>query len=196
MYLLTSHSDPIVGAQYRWSARFAPFAPRFWGLIQGKRHRDLMTLNIYSTSGWLSLSAWWFATASGPAALANMISALAIFNSPNYSPKSWHIAMIMWPFILIPLVSNIYFRKVLNFFELIGAIIHVVFFLITIVTLTSLARRSTTDFVFKTLVTGVSGWTNPGVSFGIGLLTVVFPLAGTMGVQFDFNEKVLTLYRW
>jgi hypothetical protein len=28
-------SDPLVGAQYRWSANFAPFAPRFWGLIQG-----------------------------------------------------------------------------------------------------------------------------------------------------------------
>ena len=27
--------DPIVGAQYRWSANFAPAAPRFWGLIQG-----------------------------------------------------------------------------------------------------------------------------------------------------------------
>ncbi len=34
--LLTSLSrDPMVGAQYRWSARFAPAAPRFWGLIQG-----------------------------------------------------------------------------------------------------------------------------------------------------------------
>lgn len=27
--------DPTVGAQYRWSANFAPFAPRFWGLLQG-----------------------------------------------------------------------------------------------------------------------------------------------------------------
>jgi hypothetical protein len=29
------HRDPIVGAQYRWSASFAPFAPRFWGFLQG-----------------------------------------------------------------------------------------------------------------------------------------------------------------
>ena len=28
-------SDPMVGAQYRWSANFAPSAPRFWGLLQG-----------------------------------------------------------------------------------------------------------------------------------------------------------------
>lgn len=29
------HSDPTVGAQYRWSAHLAPRAPRFWGLLQG-----------------------------------------------------------------------------------------------------------------------------------------------------------------
>jgi choline transport protein len=28
--------DPTVGAQYRWSANLAPFAPRFWGLFQGE----------------------------------------------------------------------------------------------------------------------------------------------------------------
>ena len=32
---LTPCRDPTVGAQYRWSANFAPFAPRFWGLLQG-----------------------------------------------------------------------------------------------------------------------------------------------------------------
>jgi hypothetical protein len=32
---LTSCRDPVIGAQYRWSANFAPFAPRFWGLTQG-----------------------------------------------------------------------------------------------------------------------------------------------------------------
>ncbi len=27
--------DPVVGAQYRWSAAFAPANPAFWGLFQG-----------------------------------------------------------------------------------------------------------------------------------------------------------------
>src|SRR5215469_9979580 len=39
---LTCNRDPAVGAQYRWAARFAPAAPRFWGLIQG----------------WLTIFAW------------------------------------------------------------------------------------------------------------------------------------------
>ena len=97
--------------------------------------------------------------------------------------------MIMWAFILIPLVFNLYFRKLLNTFETIGGILHVVFFIVTIITLAALAQRSTTDFVFKTLVTDVSGWTNPAVSFGIGLLTVVFPVAGEIGVQLNFSAE-------
>jgi len=119
---------------------------------------------------------------------------MIIFNNPNYTPATWHLAMIMWAFTIIPLVSNLYFRKVLNTFETIGGILHVVFFIVSIITLTALAQRSTIDFVFKTIVTGVSGWTNPGISFGIGLLTVVFPLAGEI-VQFDFNAELLTLNR-
>lgn len=29
--------DPTVGAQYRWSARFAQQSPEFWGFLQGKK---------------------------------------------------------------------------------------------------------------------------------------------------------------
>jgi hypothetical protein len=128
--------------------------------------------------GWVTVSAWIFAAAGTTANLANQLSALIIFNYPNYDPKPWHVASFMWIFILTPLVFNLCFRKLLNTFETIGGIIHIVFFVVTIVTLTTLAERSTTDFVFKTIVTGVSGWTNPGICFGIGLLTVVNPLTG------------------
>jgi hypothetical protein len=79
----------------------------------------------------------------------------------------------MMAFILVPLHFNLYFRRVLNTLETIGSIVHVVFFIVTIITLSTLAEYSTTDYVFKTITTGISGWTNPGVSFGNGLLTVV-----------------------
>lgn len=129
-------------------------------------------------SGWITVSAWLFAAASGPANLANIVSAIIIFNNPDYNPARWHTALIMWGFILVPLIFNLYFRKLLNIMETTGGILHVVFFIVNIITLAVLARRSSVDFVFKTLVTGVSGWTNPGISFCLGLLTVVFPVAG------------------
>jgi len=106
------------------------------------------------------------------------MSALIIFNNPDYNPVGWHMAMFMWVFALIPLVFNLYFRRLLNAIEMIGAVLHVVFFIATLITLAAMAERSTVDYVFKTITTGISGWTNPGVSFGIGLLTSVFPLVG------------------
>ncbi len=130
-----------------------------------------------------------FTAAGATASLANQLSALIIFNHPNYNQQSWHMAFFMWAFILIPLVFNLFFRKLLNTLETVGAVLHVVFFISTIVTLTVLAQRSTTDFVFKTIVTDVSGWTNPGVSFGIGLLTVALPLAGEILCPMHISSK-------
>ena len=157
-------SDPMVGAQYRWSAHFAPCAPRFWGLLQG----------------WLTVGAWMFGTAGAPAGLANMVTGLIIFNKPNYVHHSWHTAMLMWLFIIVPLIFNRWFRKLVNPFEAVGAIVHVVFFIVSIATLAVLAKPSTPGYVFGTLVNDISGWTNPAVSWGIGLLTVTFPVVGKM----------------
>jgi len=88
--------------------------------------------------------------------------------------------MLMWLFILIPLIFNLWFRRILNAFETAGSIVHVVFFIVSITTLTALAKRSTPSYVFGTLVNNISGWTNPAVSWGIGLLTVTFPVVGKM----------------
>jgi hypothetical protein len=84
----------------------------------------------------------------------------------------------MWIFIIAPLVFNLYIRRLVNTLETIGAIFHVTFYIASIVTLAALAKRSTNQFVWQTIVTDISGWTNPGVSFGLGLLTMTVPLAG------------------
>ena len=77
-----------------------------------------------------------------------------------------------------PLCVNLWFRQLLNTFELLGGLLHIIFFIASIITLVVLAQRSTPDFVFNTLTTGQSGWTNPGVSWGLGLLTVTFAVSG------------------
>lgn len=45
--LLSLSSDPVVGAQYRWSARFAPAAPRFFAMVQGTSHLLLHVHKMY-----------------------------------------------------------------------------------------------------------------------------------------------------
>lgn len=126
--------------------------------------------------------------------MGNIITALIIFNNESYEPQRWHTAMIMWLFILIPIIFNLWFRKVLNTLETLGGIVHVVFFFVNIIVLGVLARRSTTDFVFKTLTNDLSGWTNPGISFGLGLLTMAFPIAGKNSNML-FHARILTHHR-
>jgi len=128
--------------------------------------------------GWLTVNAWIFSAATNPAILANMVTALIIFNKEDYVHHQWHTSLLMSLFILISLVFNLWFKRVLNFIETAGSIIHVVFFIVSIITLAAIAQRSTNEFVFKTIINDVSGWTNPGVAFGIGLLPVAVGIGG------------------
>jgi hypothetical protein len=84
----------------------------------------------------------------------------------------------MWAFSLTVLTGNFWFRRILKVLQTIGAICHVVFFLVSMITLLVLARRSTPGFVFATLTHDLSGWNNPTVAWGIGLLTVTYSVAG------------------
>ena len=129
--------------------------------------------------GWLTVGAWTINCAGVPAVIANTILGLAVFNYENYQPKAWHTTLIMWGLIVIPFVLNLFFRQLLTAFEILGGVCHIIFFIISILTLAVLARRSTPEFVFNTLTTGRSGWTDPGVSWGIGLLTLTFAISGT-----------------
>ncbi|ORY19759.1 GABA permease [Clohesyomyces aquaticus] len=164
--------DPTVGAQYRWSATFAPKFNRFFGLMQG----------------WITVFAWICSCTSNPALISNIVVGLAIFNNPEYVPQRWHVTLIMWAITIFPFLGNFWFRKLLNPLEAVGAICHVVFFIVSIITLVVLAQRSTVEYVFHTLTHDVSGWTNPAVAWGIGLLTVTYPLTGFDGVLHMSDE--------
>ncbi|OCK78966.1 amino acid transporter [Lepidopterella palustris CBS 459.81] len=164
--------DPTVGAQYRWSAKLAPRWNEFWGLMQG----------------WMTVFAWICSCTSNPAILSNIIVGLAIFNYPDYTPERWHTTLIMWAFTILPFIGNFWFRRLLNPLETVGAICHVAFFIISIITLVVLAQRSTASYVFSTLTHDVSGWSNAAVAWGIGLLTVTFPLTGFDGVLHMSDE--------
>jgi hypothetical protein len=110
--------------------------------------------------------------------LANVITGLAIFNYESYEYKSWHTTLLMWAFAVGPAIWNFYFKKYLKTVEMIGGIFLGLFFLVNIAVLTSLAQRSTSEFVFKTLVHDESGWTDPAICWGIGIIILTTMLAG------------------
>jgi choline transport protein len=76
-------------------------------------------------------------------------------------------------------MMNLWFRKLLNAFEVAGGICCIVFFLINVITLGVLAEKTTTDFVFKTLIHEAPGWSNPGIAWCLGLLAPVSALIGS-----------------
>jgi choline transport protein len=132
--------------------------------------------------GWLTIFSWVTGAAAGPALISSVIVGLAIFNYDDYEPKRWHTTLIMWALILVPFVFNLWFRKLINVFELIAGGLHFLIFIAMIITLAALAERSTPQFVFKNFTQGLSGWENPGVTWGLGLLTVTYAVNGFDGV--------------
>jgi amino acid transporter len=113
--------------------------------------------------------------------MANTLSGLIIFNSPDYESQPWHSTVFLIAFLLIPLLLNLYLRKIINWLETLGGILHIVFFVAVIATLTTLSKRSTPEYVFKTLHTD-AGWENPGVAFSIGMLATAYPISSFDGV--------------
>lgn len=121
------------------------------------------------------------ATCAQPAFLVGTtIQGLIILNNDNYVPHRWHGTLLTWGCLSVPLFFNVFARKALPSLEIIGGIAHIVFLIVVVVVLVVLAPRSSAEFVFKTSVSGLSGWDNYGVSWCIGLLSATFPLGGML----------------
>ncbi|KAK5730374.1 hypothetical protein LTR15_000311 [Elasticomyces elasticus] len=135
---------PVVGAQYRWTGLYAPRAmsPAFWSLLQG----------------WLTVFSWICLCASVPFISALCLQGLIILNDETYVPQRWQATLLMWAFLALPVLGNVYGRKLLKAVEIMGGVLHIVFFVVTITTLAVMARRSTAKFVFTESFFGQSGW--------------------------------------
>lgn len=160
--------NPTVGAQYRWSALYAPKGfgpPAFWGLIQG----------------WITVFGWMAVVASPAFLVGTIAQGLIVLNNENYVPQNWHGTLLTWALLAIPAFCNIFARKILSTIEIIGGITHTLFWVIWIVVLLTMARRSSREYVFEETYSGAQfgGWSNQGVSWCVGLLTAAFPLSGT-----------------
>jgi choline transport protein len=121
----------------------------------------------------------WIATCGQPVfLLGTTIQGLIIFNDETYIPKRWHGTLLTWAVLAIPVACNIFARRALAPLELIGGVTHILFLILFIVVLAVMASKNPASFVFTQTLTGLSGWSNAGVQWNIGLLSAVFPLCG------------------
>ncbi|KAK5173710.1 uncharacterized protein LTR77_002391 [Saxophila tyrrhenica] len=154
--------NPSVGAQYRWTAMLAPKGsnPRFLGYLQG----------------WLTVFAYNAACALNPFLMALIIQGCIILCDETYIPAAWHTTLLAYASMGIPVLCNIYARRLIAPLEIVAAILHVLLLIVFVVVLTTMARRSTADFAFNTSFFGISGWESQGIQWSVGLLAVIFPL--------------------
>jgi len=148
--------------------------------------------------GWLTTFAWIFVVAATQATLSNISTALISFNHPDYVIQRWHTTLFICLFIILPLIPNFFFRRIIAVFETTSGIACIVFFIIHMITLLVLGRGSDDAFVWKNLIHSAPYWTNPGIAWCIGLLSPVTALLGMDGVlhMSDEVKNVETRVPW
>jgi choline transport protein len=121
---------------------------------------------------------WIGLCAAVPFVSALCLQGLIILNDETYIPQRWQATLLMWAFLSLPVLGNVYGRKLLKAVEIMGGVLHIVFFVVTITTLAVMSRRSTAKFVFTESFFGQSGWESEGVQWCIGLLSITSVLTG------------------
>ncbi|KAK5710287.1 hypothetical protein LTR17_018993 [Elasticomyces elasticus] len=175
--LASISSTPVVGAQYQWTGLYAPRAmsPAFWSLLQG----------------WLTVFSWICLCAAVPFISALCLQGLIILNDETYVPQRWQATLLMWAFLALPVLGNVYGRKLLKAVEIMGGVLHIVFFVVTITTLAVMARRSTAKFVFTESFFGQSGWESEGVQWSLGLLSITSVLTGAAATSPKLQKNTI-----
>ncbi|KAJ5546784.1 hypothetical protein N7494_004369 [Penicillium frequentans] len=165
---------PRAGAQYHWTAVLAP--PR---------------IRAFTTwmQGWITVFGWQAALASICYLIATQIQGMVLLNNPEYHPQQWQGTLMMWAIVAFVGLINIYGIKILPALQMLGGIMHIVFFIAIIIPLVLLSRRSTSDFVFTELMTSEEGWQSKGVAWCLGMLTVTYCFAGFDGAV-HMSEEV------
>ncbi|KAJ5990782.1 amino acid/polyamine transporter I [Penicillium canescens] len=170
---------PTAGAQYHWSYFLAPRGRRFISFFQG----------------WVTVFSWSALVCIAPYFIGTQIQGMVVLAHPDYELVRWRGTLLMWAVAIIPIIINIFARRVLGGIEVAAGIMHVVFLPVTIAVFVILAPRNPDSFVWNTFVGGLSGWKDSGVVFSIGLLGVITPLAYN-GLPFsDFFALVDPTYK-
>ncbi|KAK4556924.1 hypothetical protein LTR86_005905 [Recurvomyces mirabilis] len=164
---------PISGAQYHWTYMFAP---KPWAAF------------ITWMQGWTTVFAWQATVTSVTFLTATQIQGLMILNYPDYTPERWHGTLLMWAYLAVLFAANVWGIRLLPLIELMGGVCHIAFFIMMLIVLVVLSPRSSAEFVFTTFTNG-GGWQSDGVSWCIGLLTVVYSFVGFDGA-IHMSEEV------
>lgn len=154
---------PLAGAQYYWTFHFAPPKTKLF-------------------LSWLSGWATWMGYASGLTGVLNgsaiLLEAAIQLNFPEYQNGGWRTTLLVIGLLFSLTVVNIWFFRIVPWFELVAGIVNICFFFITLASLWIMSPRNDSSFILTT--TKFSGWDNDFISWNVGMLTQVWMFIGTI----------------
>ncbi|KAK8163626.1 GABA permease [Phyllosticta citrichinensis] len=157
---------PIAGAQYHWTAAFAP-----------RRCHKFVTW----IQAWMTWVAWVALLASVLNVVTNLIQGTVILNYPGFTFESWQTWLIMMCLLSFLYTINIFLYWIVPMYELLTGVLHLLLFFVYIgILLGFQEKKASADFVFFHRVdsTATSGWPTNAVSWHLGLLTPIYIFSG------------------
>jgi amino acid transporter len=158
-----NHRAPTSSGQYHWVAMLAPKSQAVF---------------LSWVTGWLAIIGWWANTAAGVFFGATVTQGLLVLNYPNYVFERWHGTLLMFAALAACVMINSIGAKLLPRVEGLILILHVMGFFAVLIPLVYLAPHNNAEFVFGSFINS-SGWSNPGLTWLIGLIGTNLPFIGT-----------------
>lgn len=129
-------------------------------------------------SGWLTVLAWLFLTASAPFGAGTLIQGLLTLNYPEYVPQRWHGTMLYWAVLVVGFLVNLYGARLLPHIENLMMALHVLLFFLIFVSILALSpTRNSAAFVFGEFQNN-TGWGSDGIAWSLGMVTSAYVMVG------------------
>ncbi|KAI1844989.1 hypothetical protein JX265_008426 [Neoarthrinium moseri] len=166
---------PTSGGQYHWVSMMAPTSYR--------RFLSFIT-------GWLTLTGWQAATASGAYLTGTAIQGLILLTHPDYldTMQNWHGTLFFWAVLILGYSINTALSSMLAKFEGLVLVLHIIGFFAIIFPLVFLSEHTPSDVVWNDWL-NLGEWPTQGLSLCIGILGNVFAFVGGDGA-IHMSEEV------
>ncbi|KAL8683513.1 MAG: hypothetical protein Q9186_000553 [Xanthomendoza sp. 1 TL-2023] len=128
-------------------------------------------------TGWLTITGWQAANASGAFNSGILIQGLIALCNPNHVSKGWQNTLLSWAVLAFAVSINTIASSLLAKFEGLILILHIVGFIAILIPLTYLAPHANAQAVFGTFI-NLGGWDTQAYSFFIGLVGSAYAFVG------------------
>lgn len=108
---------------------------------------------------------------------ANVTLTLVATNYPDYVVKGWHTVLVMYAYLIVLGLMNMYAFWIIPWVELLAGLLHVILWIVFATVLLTLAPRHTADFVFFEKA-NLGGWDSDFVAFNLGLVLITWGFVG------------------